>query len=323
MMETENYTFIKIIKALNESVWEGKVKQPLIDEWLNNFSEDTLDVDAQRTHALFLLSNFMYFGINEIRELLKALFRDLYRYPIVEKIRKENEHTIDLNIIEENFKLELKYTRFIGLGNPSESGSHLLYYFRQENGLPSDLFIHQHEIIELMSVGNEKKEQLTDKCKNIKRYVFLDDLCGSGTQVKMYIEDLAKSIRVLNPNVELHYFVLFGSTDKLQKINELLPDVFDTTKAVMEYDQSFKCFDDQSRFFLTSQVTVDKSFAKRMCKFYGEKLYSDFPLGFKNSQLLLGFFHNTPNNTLPIFWSEGIDGFGWQPTFRRYPKYYE
>ena len=45
------------------------------------------------------------------------------------------------------------------------------------------------------------------------------------------------------------------------------------------------------------------------------------PLGYDNCQLLLSFFHNTPNNSLPIFWFED-EQVEWKPMFRRYPKIY-
>ena len=42
-------------------------------------------------------------------------------------------------------------------------------------------------------------------------------------------------------------------------------------------------------------------------------------LGFKDCQLLLGFNHNTPDNTLPIFWYDEKN-YNWYPIFKRYKK---
>jgi hypothetical protein len=72
------------IKTLNETVWERRATDPTITEWLDNFAPPSVAAPDERAHALFLLSNFMYFGDREIRGLLKALYRDLYRYPIIE-----------------------------------------------------------------------------------------------------------------------------------------------------------------------------------------------------------------------------------------------
>ena len=70
------------------------------------------------------------------QELMRVLFRDLYRYPIVEQIRKANNDTTNIDLINREFQDALDRTLFLGVGNPSESGCHLLYYFRQEMDYP-------------------------------------------------------------------------------------------------------------------------------------------------------------------------------------------
>ena len=145
-MDTKQKMLEKV-KVLNEQLWGGRANRPAIDAWLDNFDMPGNETQRERLHALFLLSNFMYFGSKEMRELMKALYRDLYRYPVIAGIRKSNSHTTDRGLIDRLFEDELNCTRFIGVGNPSESGCHLLYYLRQENALPKNLFIHTHENI--------------------------------------------------------------------------------------------------------------------------------------------------------------------------------
>ena len=164
----------KQIEVLNSTIWENRVQGPKIMEWLDNFDDDN-----EKNYALYMLSRLMYFSSSSIRNLLKALYRDLYRYPIIEQIRKDNNNTLDPNIIEPSFEKELMATRFLGVGNPSESGVHLLYYFRQENKIPKDLFINTDDVVEYDENGNSK---LRDSYKDVKHYVFIDDLCGSGKQ---------------------------------------------------------------------------------------------------------------------------------------------
>ncbi len=199
-------SFIAKIKTLNETVWEGHATEPAVEEWLDNFAASNPPALDERAHALFLLSNFMYFGSRQIRELLKALYRDLYRYPIIEAIRRANDDTMDATLIDRSFKAERESTRFLGVGNPSESGSHLLYYFRQENSLPKNLFIHTHQIFSRPSGG---RVQLRDPA--IKRYVFIDDFCGSGEQGTTYARDLVEDIKQLGRDVYVDYYVLFGT----------------------------------------------------------------------------------------------------------------
>src|SRR4051812_18268839 len=94
------------IKVLNERLWEDRVPKPAIDLWLDNFAADTGD-PSERAHALFLLSQFIYFGDREVRALLRALYRDKYRYPIIDEIRRENGDTTDAALIDDLFQQQL------------------------------------------------------------------------------------------------------------------------------------------------------------------------------------------------------------------------
>jgi len=303
------------IKTLNETIWERRATDPTITEWLDNFAPSSSAALDERAHALFLLSNFMYFGDREIRGLLKALYRDLYRYPIVETIRRANHHTLDSGLIDPLFTVQLQATRFLGVGNPSESGCHLLYYFRQENNLPKDLFIHTHQIFTRR--GGTGSVQLRDA--TVSRYIFIDDFCGSGKQGSEYSRDLVEDIKNLKPDASVAYYVLFATTKGISKVrNETR---FDTARAVYELDSSFKCFSADSRYFRNRLPEIDPAFCERMCKLYGERMVpAEHALGFEDSQLLIGFHHNTPDNTLPIIWFDEPGRVPWKPIFRRYPK---
>ena len=64
----------------------------------------------------------------------------------------------------------------------------------------------------------------------------------------------------------------------------------------------------------------------KMSEYYGKKImaiFSDiymkeFPLGYNHDQQMLGFYYNTPDNTLPIFWCDE----NWISVFLRYNKIY-
>ncbi len=310
----------KTLKILTETLWEGKVRMPQIYKWEKNFSDEKFGAELQQDHAIFLLTKFMYFGNREIRELLKSLYRDLFRYSIIEKIRKANHDTIDSGVINPLFEAELKQTRFLGIGNPSESGSHLLYYFRQENNVDKNLFINTHEIFN--RYGSESPASLAKP--EINRYVLLDDFTGSGNQAIEYSKSILEDLSRLNPEAETSYLVLFGSTSALKNVRDNTK--FKQVLAVMEFDDSFKCFDENSRFFQTCGPEINKDTAKEIVQYYGEKLLQGHalegnPLGFSDGQFLFGFFHNTPDSTLPIFWYDNPES-NWAPIFRRYQKVY-
>ncbi len=323
-MDDNKERLISKIKTLSERIWEGHADREQIELWLDNFRDDAPGSPSERLHALHLLSQFMYFGSPQMRELLRAMYRDIFKYPIVKALRKANNDTTDAAFLSRSFRDELEKTRFLGVGNPSESGCHLLYYFRQENMLPKCLFIHTHEIF--ARTGDPPALSLREPA--VERYVFIDDFCGSGEQGTKYSEDIVKALKQLRPTAKVAYCVLFATRSGLQKVRE--GTLFDpeSVKAVLELDSTYKCFSDESRYFKGENSCADRSFAKRMCEGYGSSLFegdsadsymSAYPLGYRDGQLMIGFHHNTPDNTLPIFW---CDDSGWRPIFRRYPKKY-
>jgi hypothetical protein len=323
-MTTKEELYRKV-KILNETTWEHRANRPRIDKWLNNFS-----TDRDKLHALFLISQFMYFGSLQMRELLKALYRDLYKYPNIQEIRRNNGNTLDISLINTAFKGWQDKTRFLGVGNPSESGTHLLYFFRQENKLGKDLFINTHEIFDY----DNGAFKLADP--SIRHYVFIDDFCGSGSQAIEYSRSIVSLIKSLDPNIKASYLMLFTTTSGQEQV--LNNTLFDDVNSVVELDESFKYFHSNSRYFKNPPSDIDKNYLKALCETHGEQhcrstyaqtetepLLSQYTdrdkLGFNDSQLLIGFHHNTPDNTLPIVWYDEnlVD---WWPAFKRYNKIY-
>ena len=304
---------IERLKVLNQTVWEHQAEEPVIEAWLNNFVDPGAGtIDVQRLHALYLLSRFMYFGRRELREMLRALYRDLFRYRVIQSLRKAHSDTTDHVRLNAMFHAELMRTRFLGMGNPSESGTHLLYYFRQENRLPRDLFINGHELFLRTSEG-----RVAPRFEEVTRFIFIDDFCGSGTQALEYSNDLVATIKGLQPGVDVAYYALFAVDDGLDAVRK--DGRFDSVDAIFVLDESYRCFAPDARDFRQSPVGVTQTTAKAIAEHYGSSLQKHHPLGYKNGQLLIGFYHNTPDNTLPIIWYSE-DHPAWTPIFRRYPK---
>jgi len=317
-----------------QTIWQDAyIKGYTHTKWLENFKDNDEDIqEQQRLEMLYLLSKFLYFGHSQIRELLRALFRDLVKYPIIEQIRREHGDTQDLCYINSRFGEELNKTRFLGVGNPSESGIHLLYYLRQECNLKKDLFINTSDILAM----NEKnrydagENQETHKAKKqrywvselrepqVKRYVFIDDFCGSGSQVKNYLQKYLHPLKAEYPNIEISYLMLFGTEEGIKNVKA--SNMFNRVEAVFTLGETFKAFGSESRYFknMPKEKEIDQEQVKNTAQKYGNKLNS-IPLGYKDGQLLIGFFHNTPDNTLPIFWAESEN---WHPVFKRYGKNY-
>jgi hypothetical protein len=313
------------VYAYYKTIWREKWQPDIEQKWLSNFvNGDEDEEQKERINMLYLLTKFMYFGNAELRELLLSLFRDLYKYPIVHAIRKENNDTTDINLINTAFKSVLESTRFLGVGNPSESGVHMLYYFRQEAELSKEQFLNTGEIFKTEAItghdGAGIKVTLTSEITDpkIRRYIFIDDFCGSGSQAKGYLSYTVKSLKAKDPDLIVCYYMLFATEDGIKVVRDL--GIFDQVEAVYIIDRSFKTFSEGSRYFAKEiDPLIEKEYSKAVATRYGQKLLNSAALGYGDCQLLLGFFHNTPDNSLPVFWSEENS---WKPIFKRYQKLY-
>ncbi|ELY1690131.1 hypothetical protein SLZ27_005793 [Pseudomonas aeruginosa] len=308
------------LRNLVNHAWDREITWEEIEQWTNNFNGEHFSKEEEQLHSLYALSKFMYFGKRLVREMLKSLYRDHFRSPIRQRIRRNHLHTRDAKVIDDAYLHELYATRFIGVGNPSESGAHLLYYFRQVNGLPKDLFV------DLAGAFSSRVDRRTGEVSyearngSICRYVFFDDIVGSGTQVSDYLQEYLSAIKSTKSNIDIRFMSLFATTSGLEKLNS--KKLFDgCATCLFELDDTYKAFHASSRYFSNPPAWFQKGLMEKMAFGYGRKLEPYMPLGYKDGQLLIGFSHNTPDNVPPIFWCEGKKA-PWNPVFIRYGKQY-
>lgn len=303
--------FMKKIKILSEFAWGKECEWPVVSRWLRGFTNKTGQGEGlEQLHALHLLSNFLYFDTSEVRELLKSLYRDIFRYEIVKAIRRQHGDSTDSRLIEGLYKQELASTRFLPLGNPSESSSYLLYYFRQVNNLSVSNFAHAHEALSNTKASSDL----------VKNYIFLDDFTATGDQAIKYSNDVVHQLLVQDTRIEVKYYVLLATTSALHRLRE--QSQFSDVRCVLEITEDFKAFDSRSLFYIDVPEPVSSQSMKSIAEHYGKLLAPKHPMGYGDGELILGFSHNVPNNTLPIFcFSDHIKS--WQPPFPRYPKHHD
>jgi len=306
----------KKLETLARHAWDNEVDLPKIHRWRDNFTGRVFNETIEHEYCLFMLSKFMYFSQRMVKEMLHSLYRDHFHGPLRREIRVANEGTRDSSLIDSEYKKQLLKTRFIGSGNVSESGPHLLYLFRQLNDLPVSLFTDFGTAFKEVVSDNQLKYVPTDK--TITRYVIFDDVVGSGRQVSDYLTLKLARIREGTPNAELEFMCLFAATKGLQALNT--PALFNgRAKCLFELDETYKAFGTKPRYFTDAPTWFVSSDAEKISHIYGNPLFKRHSLGYRDGQLLLGFNHNTPNNTLPIFWKDG-DRVAWTPIFKRYEK---
>lgn len=276
----------KQIMLTNEMMWDNKFKKPKIEKWLSNFTGEVDDQYYEKRIALWLLLNYVYYNEKEVRHLCKSLFNKFIHLQLVQNI-----DILGKDIKTTLFNL-LNNVCFSYLGQPSESSAYMLYYFRQENDLRTEYF----------------PKNIEKLPKSVDTVIFIDDVTISGSQADKYLERDCSE----NKNINNYFLLTLISTEEATKqIKQSEMEVM----SCIQLDDHNKCFSANSLIFNNMEEHIEKG--KKIAKEYGKSLWPRHPLGYKNGEYAFGFFYNTPDNTLPIFWS---DVNGWNPLMKRHLK---
>jgi tetratricopeptide (TPR) repeat protein len=222
---------------------------------------------------------------------------------ILEAVQYKQQHEIDLllkkltNEIKDVFSSELKNVLFFPLGNSSaSSGSMYLYSLLKR--------------LQLSESGFKQDDFKNYLNKNIN-IVFIDDIIGSGNQATRFYENNLK-----NAKARLFYISLYAFNDGIENIRENTN--FDLVFSGEYLTNQLSAFGEESFVF---KEKSKRERLKKFCLKYGEKLFPKHPLGYNNTQSLIVFPHNTPNNTLPIIWASHLNekkiGEPWFPLWER------
>jgi hypothetical protein len=190
------------------------------------------------------------------------------------------------------------------LDGPGKSGARFARLYLDENAMYHESLVERGQL----KVALSKRD-------DVQALVFVDDFVGSGHSASDYLqgflnecEDLlaAKSIRIFFVAVcgfeRGMRYIENNLTSKMARINLHFCD---------SLDESDSCFRDQSKVFPDAN---ERSRAKEIAESKGALLCKPAPLGYSDSQALVVFSHNCPNNTLPILWERNRE---WIPLFRR------
>lgn len=142
---------------------------------------------------------------------------------------------------------------------------------------------------------------------NIEDIVIIDDCCCTGKSLRKYIEHLESHSYKLSGK-RIFYVIIHFMEDSRELIHNI-EETYDVTIEVIPGHSSTKYFCSTCSSNQESQDIYINAM-----KTLGIK---EKPLGFDDSEALIAFYNNTPNNTFPIFWkSEGNN----HPVFPRQPK---
>jgi len=183
------------------------------------------------------------------------------------------------------FKDDLPSVKFFPLGqSASSSGAIFLYDFRKELALPETAFPY----------CSVKDVDLS----GVKAIVFFDDIIGSGNQALKFAEEHLEEIEI-----DKYYVALLAFEKGFNEVKEKA--CFEKVIVFSKLSEEYRAFSPESQVFPEHET---RQRLQRMCKKYGEDLFPKHPLGYDDSQALIVFPHNTPNNTLPIIWASDKSG---------------
>jgi hypothetical protein len=272
--DLEKYRIEKVCKRLKNSVSPVDVVN-----WLNNFKKSEVD------KALLVLENLEFITENEIIEL--------YEHRLSTIINKLPNHKIIVHPIADYGK----------------SSTLMVYYFKK-----TPTYKAYEQRFKFYPHYSNFKYKL-DRNHPEFSVIFLDDFSGSGNQFNKYYQTYVKPQLSKTLNLKSIFFLTLFYLPR--------------AKSLIEKSNSEINVEGEIRYpvFLTNRSVFGNRDhmlpIREMCHSYGKSLFSIYdkikqadvphPLGYNNSQALIVFAYNPPNNTLPIIWSSK----NWNPLFPR------
>lgn len=281
---------IHIIMHTSRTVWHNELPKKNLDDWLDNFKGEVFPKKKERFIALWLLSHFTYYNQSEVTHLCKVLYDDLIHYILSKKSALGRSPS---DVVDEFFQK----TNIVPVEEISGSSGFIAYFFRHINDLGMELF-------------NFSIENVSNDTENI---ILIDDVTlTSGKRGQMY--RFLKKQKALHPNKN---FILLTLISSEASLSLLAQDFSIDVISAIKLDMRDKCFSQESDMFAQFPKLLND--CKKFAEYYGNKIGFIEPLGYANGQYAFGFFYNTPDNTLPIFWGQVN---GWKPIIKRFHKSY-
>lgn len=281
-----------VIMHTSSTAWKSELSKSHIETWLANFTGEAFAQKYERLLALWLLGHFTFYNQEEVTHLCKVIYRDLI-HRVLSNYDGFGIGMDPSNLIESFFS---KAT-IIASEQTSGSGGFIAYLFRHANDLPMPLF-------------SSSIDSLSSTTENI---IIIDDVTltpGEGGQMHKFLTTNVAKYR------DKKFFLLTlvssdASADYLRRMFQI------EVVTAIRLDPRDRCFSPQSDIFAAYPNLRD--IAQTFAECYGRKILETGPLGYENGQCTFGFFYNTPDNTLPIFWGQTS---GWEPIISRFHKNY-
>ncbi|MBD3922056.1 hypothetical protein H8B09_25060 [Paenibacillus sp. PR3] len=253
---------------------------------------------------LKMLSDYHYYS----RSYIEKIFTNFYKY-LLPRIKSTN--TIYCPISSEKDVTRMNSSYFY------------LQKFLEVNDLSNDQAINLSSLHldvynkfykkEILNYANEKKaaehvkenKRIYSKLKYIDSVVFIDDFSGTGDTIKSFLKVAAEMVKEKQVIV---YVIHITSRAK---------DIINKSFDQYGYRNAKLFFEEESNGFFekNSELKTERDI---LLKFEQEVLESKHPLGYKESEVLVTFYRNCPNNTISSYWWNENEE--WHALFQRKNK---
>lgn len=206
------------------------------------------------------------------------------------------------NVITEELELDENYTMYSRIEKDAKINSS--NFFLEEFKIANDISCHNSYDIEKLDIG------YFDYIENV---VFLDDIIGTGSTVEKFFNKYRNKLSKVNCYIFCIEILDEGKIhlEKFFKDNSL-------TCKIIPHKLHKKAFS-ENHIFSHKYGENEKLLMQFEIELWGNS--SANILGFDNSQAIVSFFKNTPNNTISSFWYEGDKWKGLFPRDDRVPAW--
>jgi len=277
----------EIINVISDR-FNNSLSQLDIITWLENFEK----TDWKK--ALTILNNFEYYSTKDI---IKE-----YENGLKEIIDATNSDEIIFLIPVGNFRTQKNKKEVYYFG---KSGAAMVYYLKKTPSFSS----------------NTKKLKLIDEVKLTElpenaKIVMVDDFSGTGGTILEYYQAIKTKLPEKHTAIVLTIAFMEKAEEVLNKSNIQIignkrSPAFSERGSVFGYYPKMKAIRDFCFKYGNNLYPLEN---------YNKNITKQHPLGFLNTQALIGFEHSIPNNTLSIIWADcenKSNGVSWNPLFPR------
>jgi hypothetical protein len=231
----------------------------------------------------------------------------------------ERVRALWLNLYQNELPPEVKddHCAFVPLGHFGKSGSMQGYFVRQAIGSVEPATKTADYEGRFRSLSELDKTDRT-----AKQVVFVDDLIGSGSQGGALLKEAFERYEWLN-YCTVYYCALVGFESGIAHLKTVMGQRIKEVFVGDRLSESHRAFSKQNYSWGDTTLRVAaEEWATSIGRQALEGRLADpsrHALGWDNSQALIAFYYNTPNNTLPLFWGTGIvNGRPWMPLLDRF-----